>query len=74
MAKLRTLEGEEFDRAFLACMVNDHRDGLQRVRTARSQASDPALRSMLANLLPVMQQQSTLAQKLQRELSEAKGR
>ena len=71
MQRLRGLDGAAFDRAFLNCMVNDHRNGLQLVRNARSQISDPRLRSMLDNLLPVLQQHLTLAQKLQREAAAA---
>jgi putative membrane protein len=66
MEQLRTLNGSEFDRAFLAMMVGDHDDALRLVRNARSQTQDPELRALLTKLTPVLQQHYDLAQRLLR--------
>jgi hypothetical protein len=55
-------------------MVNGNQNDLQMVRAARSQIGDPQLRSMLNNLLPVLQQHLVLAQKLRREVAGSKER
>jgi putative membrane protein len=74
MRRLRELDGAKFDQAFLNCMVNGNQNDLQMVRAARSQIGDPQLRSMLNNLLPVLQQHLVLAQKLRREVAGSKER
>lgn len=70
MARLRTLSGAEFDRAFLTQMVSDHDDALRMVRNARSQTQDSEMRALLNKLAPVLQQHRDLAQRLLRTTSE----
>jgi putative membrane protein len=64
MDRLRTLNGAEFDDAFLTQMVSDHEDAIRMVRNARSQTQDAELRALLNKLLPVLQQHHDLAQRL----------
>jgi len=64
MDRLRTLNGAEFDDAFLTMMVSDHEDAIRMVRNARSQTRDAEFRALLNKLLPVLQQHHDLAQRL----------
>jgi putative membrane protein len=64
MTKLRSLEGEEFDREYIAAMVKGHADAVQMVSDARAQAKDPAVISLLKSTLPVIQKHHDEAEKL----------
>lgn len=70
MTKLRSLEGEAFDREYMAAMVKDHAAALQLVSDTRTQAKDAGLLSFLKGVQPVIQQHYDAAQKLVAKLNE----
>jgi putative membrane protein len=70
MTKLRSLEGEAFDREYMAAMVKDHAAALQLVSDTRTQAKDASLLSFLKGVQPVIQQHYDAAQKLVTKLNE----
>ncbi|MFY2560675.1 DUF4142 domain-containing protein [Corallococcus terminator] len=57
MEKLQALQGPAFDRAYLAAMVGDHDVDIAKVMAGQQQFVDnTALKAMLDNLLPQLQQ------------------
>ncbi|SEU39977.1 putative membrane protein [Myxococcus fulvus] len=65
MKKLEALQGTPFDRAYLADMVGDHDMDIAKVMAAQQQfASNTALKSLLDNLLPQLQQHRQAAYRL----------
>lgn len=65
--RMRTLRGAEFDREFLPAMVAGHENAIQLIQEARNQTEDDEFRSLLARLLPVLQQHRDLASRLSEE-------
>ncbi|NTX50826.1 DUF4142 domain-containing protein [Myxococcus sp. CA051A] len=65
MEKLQALQGPAFDRAFLAAMVGDHDVVIAKVMAGQQQFVDnTALKTMLDNLLPQLQQHRQSAYRL----------
>ena len=56
MAKLRTLKGMAFDRAFAA--------RADEAKAARDRTSDVALKALLLSMIPVLEQHREIAQRL----------
>jgi putative membrane protein len=67
MRRLESSSGAQFDREFLSGMVQGHQQAIQMVRTARNQAQNTELKSLLSDALPTLQQHLDMAQRLQRE-------
>lgn len=67
MNRLTTLRGKEFDRAFLAAMMSNQREAIERAERARSELSDPQLRAQLDKLLHTFAEQLSAAQGLAQE-------
>lgn len=66
--RLRSAQGAEFDREFLAFAVGEHDKDLTAVRQMREQTDDPRLKGLLEGALPVLDQHRTAALKLQQQL------
>ncbi|NMO21547.1 DUF4142 domain-containing protein [Pyxidicoccus fallax] len=65
MAKLQSLQGPAFDRAFLAHMVGDHDTDIAKVMAAQQQfASNTELKGQLDSLLPTLKQHRDQAHRL----------
>ncbi|HTE56916.1 MAG TPA: DUF4142 domain-containing protein [Kofleriaceae bacterium] len=64
MARLRGLEGEAFDREFMAAMVKDHAAALQLVTDSLAQAKDASLVALLKGVKPVIEQHKAAAEKI----------
>ena len=64
MAKLRSLKGMAFDRAFARAMLDDHTHELHEAKAARDRTSDVALKMLLLSLIPVLEQHRAIAQRL----------
>ncbi len=64
VARLQTLAGPAFDRELLALLVRDNESSLELVDQSRVQLDDPALRIMLDQTLPVLQQHERIGQVL----------
>jgi putative membrane protein len=56
--------GAGFDAAFAKAMVEGHRKVIAEVRTARDETNDEKLKSLLGELLPVLEKHERTAQKL----------
>lgn len=67
MARLRELQGADFDRAFLNQMVLDHQKAIAKVDQAMSAAKDPAYAELLRTTRPVLQRHEDRARELQQE-------
>jgi len=72
-AKLRVLEGNDFDRAFARMMVDDHQKAIDLVNTARAKVSDPDLRALLAEVSPVLEKHLEHARTLASDQANATG-
>jgi putative membrane protein len=64
MERLKTSSGPEFDRTFLAAMVDGHRKAIDMVEQSRARVEDAELRTMLDKKLPILQKHLQAAQKL----------
>jgi putative membrane protein len=65
MSQLESLEGEAFDRAFLAIVVSDHQKELARLDTAIANANDTRLRAAFKQTQPKLEKHLAQAKKLQ---------
>jgi putative membrane protein len=64
MDRLRNLSGPAFDHEFAMVMHDGHAKTIAMVTTARGAVTDPALRTLLGQLLPTLQQHDETAQRL----------
>jgi putative membrane protein len=64
MARLKTLKGADFDKAYLNMMVSGHDKELTKIDVAISSTGDPDLKSMLQNVKPVLQRHADQARDL----------
>jgi putative membrane protein len=64
MDRLRNLSGAAFDHEFAMVMHDGHAKTIEMVTTARGAVTDPALRTMLGQLLPTLQKHDQTAQGL----------
>jgi putative membrane protein len=63
-ARLQGETGSEFDRDFVATMIEEHDKAIQMVRGARDTANDPELRTLLGDALPKLEKHRKMAQDL----------
>ena len=63
-AKLEKLSGEQFDRAYMKDMVQDHRKDVSEFERASKTAKDPAVKSFAEQTLPTLREHLKEAQKI----------
>jgi putative membrane protein len=63
-AKLEKLSGEQFDRAYMKDMVQDHRKDVSEFERASKNAKDPAVKSFAEQTLPTLREHLKEAQKI----------
>ena len=63
-ARLRSLNGAAFDRAYLQAAVSDHQQAIALFSREASSGQDPALKTLAQQTLPTLQQHLQLAQSL----------
>ncbi len=63
-AKLSKMKGADFDREFVAFMIDDHKKDIDTFRQQADGAQDPKVKSFAAAQLPVLQKHLDAAQKL----------
>jgi putative membrane protein len=68
LAKLKTLKGEDFDRAYLDSQLQDHQRTVQLLELEIDGGQDPALQGFAAGVLPVVLQHLQMAQDLATQL------
>jgi putative membrane protein len=56
--------GSAFDAAFVKMMLDDHRRDISELEAARDATSDPKLKALIAELLPVLRKHERTAQRL----------
>lgn len=61
MNRLANLSGKEFDRAYMAEMLKDHKEDVAKFEQAANQATDPALKSWANKTLPTLRQHLEMA-------------
>jgi putative membrane protein len=64
MAKLKTLKGADFDKAYLNMMVSGHDKELTKIDVEISSASDPDFKNLLQSVKPVLQRHADQARDL----------
>jgi putative membrane protein len=68
MDKLKTQKGADFDKAFAAAMLEDHQKDVSEASSARDTTSDPKLKTLLTETVPVLEKHRDTAQKLVTQL------
>jgi len=64
LAKLRTLHGKDFDTAYAAMMVKDHRDAVALFQSESNSGNDSDLKQFATQTLPTLQHHLSLATSL----------
>jgi len=64
MAKLKTLNGADFDKAYLTMMVSGHDKELTKIDVEISSATDPDFKNLLQGVKPVLQRHADQARDL----------
>ncbi len=64
-APLMKLTGTEFDKAYVAAMVEDHQKTIELFQNEANSGTDPALKKFAADTLPTLKKHLEMAQKLQ---------
>jgi len=64
LAKLRNLQGRDFDKSFRKTVIRAHKRDLDFIEQASQKVDDPALRQLLGEWLPVLRQQQDQARQL----------
>jgi putative membrane protein len=69
MERLSNLKGQEFDRAYMTAMVQDHEEDLQKFQQQAKESKDSAVRQLASKMVPTLQQHLTMAQRTARTVS-----
>jgi len=70
---LQSLNGDQFDRAYLTDMVSDHTQAVSEFETAFQNLSDPKLKKFAGKTLPTLQKHSKMAQELNEKYNAPNG-
>ena len=62
--RLRGMNGEEFDTAYMQQMVQEHKKGILDFQKQAQSGSDPSLKSFAQKYLPILQQNLQMAQSI----------
>jgi len=54
--RISTLEGDQFDKAYIDEMVKDHKEDLGEFREEANAAKDPDLKALVAKAIPIIKQ------------------
>lgn len=64
MKKLESASGEQFDKAYMSAMVNDHRDTVKKVEKIANSSKDPEVKGAAQKALPDIKHHLQMAQEL----------
>jgi len=67
--RLSKLRGAEFDKAYMAAMVEDHKEDVAHFEATSRDGSDPDLKAWASKTLPTLKEHLKLAQDIQMKLS-----
>lgn len=70
--KLSELSGEDFDKAFVAAMIEDHQKDIAKFKTAADTLTDPFVVSFVQQTLPVLEEHWRVAETLQKLMEPVK--
>jgi putative membrane protein len=70
-ARLASLQGAAFDRAYMQAMLKDHREDVAGFRQEANDGTDPVVRDFARRTLPVLESHLTLAQDVSARTSQA---
>jgi putative membrane protein len=68
MDKMKSMSGAEFDKAFAAHMLEDHKKDIAEAKAARDSTTDAKLKTLLTATIPVLEKHRDTAQKLTEKL------
>lgn len=68
MSQLESMNGSQFDTAYMKDMVNGHEMAVSRFRSESSSAQDPSIRAVVSSALPILEQHLALAKAVQASL------
>ena len=66
--RLEKRKGEEFDRAYISLMIDDHRKDIREFEKAAKNAADPEIRAFAMDQLPVLNSHLDSARNLQKKM------
>jgi putative membrane protein len=66
--KLTSLNGPDFDKAYMEDMVKDHRADIAEFKKEASSGTDPSLKAFASKTLPTLQEHLTLAESAEKEI------
>lgn len=66
--RLEKQKGEDFDRAYIGTMVNDHRKDIRQFERAAKNAADVDIKAFAADNLPILKAHLDTAQSIQKKL------
>jgi putative membrane protein len=64
MDKMKSASGADFDKAFAAQMLEDHKQAISELQAARDGTADAKLKTLLTAIVPVLEKHRDTAQKL----------
>ena len=68
VARLSQLKGDEFDRAYMEEMVDDHEHDVEKFREASKEAKDPDVKAFAAKTLPTLEAHLRMAKDVASEV------
>jgi putative membrane protein len=69
MNQLKSLNGSQFDAAYMKDMVNGHEMAVSRFKSEQSSAQDPGIRAVVLSALPILEQHLALAKAVRASLT-----
>jgi putative membrane protein len=66
--KLSKLKGEEFDREYIATMVEDHKEDLEKFQRQADKGKDPELKKFAQDQVPILKKHLELAQQTEKQV------
>ncbi|MET3876719.1 DUF4142 domain-containing protein [Chitinophaga sp. OAE865] len=66
--RLEKRKGEEFDRAYISLMIDDHKKDIREFQKAAKNAADPEIRAFAMDQLPVLNSHLDSARNLQKKM------
>jgi len=64
MKKMESMNGEQFDHAYMQQMVKDHQETLKKLQDASKNAKDPDIQAAATKMTPIVQQHLEKARSL----------
>lgn len=69
MNQFKSMNGSQFDAAYIKDMVNGHEMAVSRFKSEKSSAQDPSIRAVVLSALPILEEHLALAKAVQASLT-----